>query len=104
MFSGTTSVYISGIAALLSGIAAFLYTVSERHRRFPQRHRRLFRYHDFTMSWPNVCQEKITSLVCGHSFHTECVQTYCTAANKCLSELPCPVCKHINTTGDGGDY
>ena len=41
--------------------------------------------------------DKFTSALCGHTFHTYCIDAYADAMGMTLVELPCPTCKR---TGD----
>ena len=37
--------------------------------------------------------DSVTLLLCSHSFHSECLQGYCTVAKMPLERIKCPICK-----------
>jgi hypothetical protein len=45
-------------------------------------------YHLFVL-----VREDTTSLICGHVYHTICINTYCDARGCTLDTIPCPQCK-----------
>jgi hypothetical protein len=50
-----------------------------------------------------IRKEDATSLLCGHSYHTVCIETYVAARNLSISTTPCPQCKVRGCDVTGGD-
>ena len=46
---------------------------------------------------PDDPDDKVSSLMCGHTFHEHCVSTYEHVKGLSRMQLPCPVCKITGT-------